>query len=124
MKDILILKTSLTAKGELPSNKLRQYDSVSMINLNHTEAGLTSKWSRILPAVQWFYQNQSNFNIGRRMTSDYAPRNLSPRDRHSHVQNGSYSEVALAKTTICKKICRDFFTRAPSPIIENSLSQG
>ena len=29
-----------------------------IVNFNRTEAGLTSKWGRISPAVQWCYQNQ------------------------------------------------------------------
>ena len=36
-----------------------------IVNFNRTEAGLTSKWGRILPAVQWFYQKQSNSNLWR-----------------------------------------------------------
>ena len=31
---------------------------ILIVNFNRTEAGLTSKGGRILPAVQWCYQNQ------------------------------------------------------------------
>ena len=41
-----------------------------IVNFDRTEAGLTSKWGRISPAVQWCYQNQSNYTV-RRRTSSY-----------------------------------------------------
>ena len=44
-----------------------------IFNFDRTEAGLTSKWGRISPAVQWCYQNQSNCIVCRHMTS---PKNL------------------------------------------------
>ena len=40
-----------------------------IVNFNRTEAGLTSKWGRISPAVQWCYQNQSNCTTWRRTAS-------------------------------------------------------
>ena len=40
-----------------------------MVNFNCAEAGLTSKWGWILPAVQWWYQSKT------------PPRNLLHRDR-------------------------------------------
>ena len=41
-----------------------------MVNFDHKEAGLTSKWGRISPAIQWCYQNQSYCILQRCMTSD------------------------------------------------------
>ena len=40
-----------------------------IVNFCRTEAGLTSKWGRILPAVYWWHQNPSSYVIGRRATS-------------------------------------------------------
>ena len=34
-----------------------------IVNFNRTEAGLTSKWGRISPAVQWCYQDSSNCTV-------------------------------------------------------------
>ena len=40
-------------------NEIGPNEQCSKINyFNRTEAGLTSKWGRILPVVQWCYQNQ------------------------------------------------------------------
>ena len=62
-----------------------------IVNFNRTEAGLTSKWGRILPAVQWSYQNQFNCTVRQRATS---PTNL----LHGRTtEYGLYSEVTLAK---------------------------
>ena len=62
------------------SNNLRQYDC--------SEAGPTSKWGRISPAVQWCYQNQSNCTIRRRtMLSDVTLKFVT-RDTHAGTQTG------------------------------------
>ena len=34
-----------------------------IVIFDHTEAGLTSNWDRISPAVLWCYQNQSNYIV-------------------------------------------------------------
>ena len=39
--------------------------SSKIVNFDRTEAGLTSKWDRISPAVQWCYQIQSNCIVQR-----------------------------------------------------------
>ena len=69
-----------------------------IVNFDRPEAGLKSKWGRIWPAVQWCYQKQSNCTVRRHVTS---LKNLlhthTCGDTHRHVQNGLYSEVALAK---------------------------
>ena len=43
--------------------------SSKIVNFDRTEAGLTSKWDRISPAVQWCYQIQSNCIVQRCTTS-------------------------------------------------------
>ena len=40
-----------------------------IVNFDRTEAGLTSKWGRISAAVQWGYENQSNYTVQRRAMS-------------------------------------------------------
>ena len=48
-----------------------------IVNFDLTEAGLTSKWGKISPAVQWCYQNQSNYTVQRCASSyDVATLNL------------------------------------------------
>ena len=70
------------------------------VNFDHTEAGLTSKWGKIWPAVQWCYQNQFNSNIRRHTTSsDVAQKFVI--QALSHVY-GLYSKVALTKNVIVR----------------------
>ena len=71
-------------------NKLGPYDMLIIVNFDCTEAGLTSNCDRMLSAIQWCYQILSNGIVRQH------------RDRHSHVQNGLYSEVAK-KIWIFKK---------------------
>ena len=54
-----------------------------IVNFDRTEAGLTSEWGRILPAVIWCYHDQSNCNVRRRATS---PRNVLQTHIHTHIQ--------------------------------------
>ena len=61
-----------------------------IVNFNRTEAGLTSKWGRISPAVQWCYQNQSNCIIRRCTTSGDVAKRHRNTGAHSHGQNGEY----------------------------------
>ena len=51
-----------------------------IVNFDCTEAGLTSKWSRISPAVQWCCQQQSKLYVRQRTTLH---RNL----LHTHIHN-------------------------------------
>ena len=75
-----------------------------MVNFDHTEAGLTSKWGRISPAVQWCYQNQSNCIIQRCTTSGNVAKKfvthtetLGTDTQAAMGQNILSSKVALAK---------------------------
>ena len=63
--------------------------SPKMVNFNHTEAGLTSQWGRILPAVRWCSQNLYNCIV--RQCTKYVTQ------RQRDTGNGLYSEVALVK---------------------------
>ena len=40
-----------------------------MVYIQRTEAGLTSKWGRISPAVYWGHQNQYSYIVRRCTTS-------------------------------------------------------
>ena len=40
-----------------------------LVNFCRTEAGLTSKWGRISPAVYWWHQKQCSYIVRRRATS-------------------------------------------------------
>ena len=53
-----------------------------MVNCNHMEAGLTSKWGTRLGNVAAKFVTQKQTQ------------------GHSHVQNGLYSQVALAKQLV------------------------
>ena len=72
-----------------------------MVNFNRTEAGLTSKWGRISPAVQWCYQNQSNCILQRCTTSGNVAKKFvthTETDTQAAMgQNNLCSKVALAK---------------------------
>ena len=64
--------------------------TTKVVNFDRTEAGLTAKWGRILPAVRWCYQNQSNCTV-RCCTT--LPRNFLNGRQSEYCLN---SEVALA----------------------------
>ena len=72
--------------------------SSKTVNFYHTEAGLTLKWSRILPPLHWCYQNQSNCTAQRRTTL----RNLLHDRQAATIE--LYSKVALARKQIRKYI--------------------
>ena len=57
------LRSSDTVRGVLENCVIK------IVNFCRTEAGLTSKWGRILLSVYWWYQNQPSYTVGRRATS-------------------------------------------------------
>ena len=61
-----------------------------------TEAGLTAKWGRISPAVQWCYQNQSNCT-----TTYYVERRhfkiCYQRDTHTHMQVQGHTQACTER---------------------------
>ena len=83
-----------------------------IVNFDRTEAGLTSKWGRISPAVQWCYQIQYNCTVRRRTTSrDVAKKYDTETDTLAAMgQNNLYSKVALAKKS-------KLITQEPSLVI-------
>ena len=58
-----------------------------MVSFNRTEAGLTSKFGRILPAVQECYQNQSNCIMRQCISLAMSLRNWLHRDKHTGTQS-------------------------------------
>ena len=59
-----------------------------IVNFCRTEAGLTSKWGRISPAVYWWHQNQSRYIVWRCATSRGVAKKLadhSPTHTQSHI---------------------------------------
>ena len=56
-----------------------------IVNFDRKEASLTSKWSRILPTVQWCYQNLSNFTIQQCTTSPKTCYRHTYIHRHTHI---------------------------------------
>ena len=56
-----------------------------IVNFDRKEASLTSKWSRILPTVQWCYQNLSNFTIQQCTTSPKTWYRHTYIHRHTHI---------------------------------------
>ena len=56
-----------------------------------TEAGLTSKWGRISPAIYWGHQSQSTYIEGCRETSRDVSGKLAD---HAHIHTISHMETA------------------------------
>ena len=68
-------------------------------NFNHTEAGLTSKWGRISPTVQWCCQNQSNCTIRRCTTSlDIAKKFF--KYIHTHINTYGHRDKATHRARL------------------------
>ena len=56
-----------------------------IVNFCRTEAGLTSKWGRISPAVYWWHQNQSSYVVRSHTVSLDVAEKLADH-AHTHTQ--------------------------------------
>ena len=63
-----------------------------IVNIDRTEAGRTSKWGRILPAVQWCYQNQSKGPKRQLITSRDVAEKLMHTYIHMHARTNEQIE--------------------------------
>ena len=75
---------------------------------------LTSKWGRISPAVQWYYQNQTNCIVQQYVTSgDIAKKFVTHRHTHTVADKMDY----IAREPLLKKVQANFLSKILGPSI-------
>ena len=97
------LRSSDTVRGVLENCVIK------IVNFCRTEAGLTSKWGRILLSVYWWYQNQPSYTVGRRATSrDVAKCFWKIGWLHTHTQTHN---TTYWGSTLPNKDCSQYLTQ-------------